>query len=552
MRNLTKLYALIALAAGCADNAYDPNAPAIDPNAPKVHITSPARGTIAGDVQTVTVTGTVTDDGEVSEVKVNDVVATVAGGSFTAQVPVTAGTNLLHAVAKDAQGNVGKESRAVVAGPMATLARHIPDGITATLSAQTIDAIARGTATYIKDGDLTAAVTPMNPVVDAGTTNGVPDCLYGQAMITNLDVSDADIVMAPQNGGIFFSADLTQPRVGMHLQWSVSCLDGSRDIVIAASKISIQGVLKVGVAGGNFDIKLEDQNVQITGFDLQLGGVPDTIINMLSLDTALGPILGFAAERLVVPMLNNSLKGLNETKTVDVFGRQLKVDIKPSQVSFTRDGGMILVNTSLRAAGDSGNFVFVPNTVPDMDMAVGFQLAVADDTANQLLTSLWSAKGLDQTLMLENGSYGEVGKLFDSVQLEAKVPPYVNANDGKLQLTVGDLLAVFKNGAAAVTAVAINAQVELKVVEGSDGKLRFDVGEPTMYVDILDDAIIEGANALSNAEYEAIISFALSRVVAVGSGALGTIPLPSFGGVAVSNLSVEDQHGYLIVGGEIQ
>ncbi len=60
MRHL-KLLALISIAA-CADNAYDPDAPAIDPNAPRVHITSPARGTIAGDVQTVTVTGTASDD----------------------------------------------------------------------------------------------------------------------------------------------------------------------------------------------------------------------------------------------------------------------------------------------------------------------------------------------------------------------------------------------------------------------------------------------------------------------------------------------------------
>jgi len=554
MRSFTKLTtALIAIGVvACADNAYDPNAPAIDPNAPRVHITSPTRGTIAGDVHMVTVTGTVTDDsGAVAEVKVNDVVATLAAdNTFTASVPVTAGTNLLHAVAKDAQGNVGKESRAVVAGPMATLARHIPDGITATLSAQTIDAIARGAAGFIKTGNLTAAIAPMNPVVNVGAPTG-PDCLYGQAHITSLTVSDADILMSPQTGQIFMSAELTNPRVGMHLQWAVGCLDGSRDIVVTASKISVQGNLKVGVVADKFDIKLENQNVQITGFDLQLGGVPDTIIDMLSLDTALGPIIGWATERFVVPMLNNSLAGLNETKTVDVFGKQLQIDIKPSQINFTRDGGMVLLNTSLRAKNDTGNFVYVPNTLPAMDMSQGFQLAVADDTANQLLTSLYSAKALDGTFDLANGSYGDVGKLFDSVQLEAKVPPYVEANGDKLIMTVGDLMATFKNGGAVTTQVAINAQVELKVVEGMDGKLRFDVGTPTTYVDILDEAI-EGSNSLSNADFEAIVSFSLSRIVAVGSGSLGAVPLPAFGGVAVTNLTIQDQFGYLIVGGEVQ
>jgi hypothetical protein len=152
MRNVIKLFAVIAAVGFAAcDNPYDPNGPAIDPNAPRVHITTPALGTIAGDVKTVTVTGTVTDEGGVDSVKVNDVTATVASdGTFTAEVPVHAGTNLLHAIALDAQGNKGKETRAVVAGAQATLARQIPNAITATISAQTIDAVARGAATYIR------------------------------------------------------------------------------------------------------------------------------------------------------------------------------------------------------------------------------------------------------------------------------------------------------------------------------------------------------------------------------------------------------------------
>ena len=35
---------------------------------------------------------------------------------------------------------------------------------------------------------MTSLVTPMNPIVDYGTTNGQPDCLYAQARITGMDV----------------------------------------------------------------------------------------------------------------------------------------------------------------------------------------------------------------------------------------------------------------------------------------------------------------------------------------------------------------------------
>src|SRR5690606_25628915 len=159
-----------------------------------------------------------------------------------------------------------------------------------------------------------------------------------------------------------------------HLQWAVSCLDGSRDIVISAQHISVQGMLRAGVLGRDFDIRLDNQNVQITGFDLQLGGVPGTIVDMLSLDTAMGPILGWATERFVVPMLTKSFAGLNETKTLDVFGQQIDIDIRPREITFTPDGGMVRLDTMMRAKQDTGSYVFAPNTAPVMDMSQGFQL----------------------------------------------------------------------------------------------------------------------------------------------------------------------------------
>ena len=66
------------------------------------------------------------------------------------------------------------------------------------------------------------------------------------------------------------------------------------------------------------------------------------------------------------------------------------------------------------------------------------------------------------------------------------------------------------------------------------------------------DENVDGANALSNAQFEVVTSFALGRVVAVGSGSVGAIPLPSFGGVAVRDVAITEQTGYLVLDGEIQ
>jgi hypothetical protein len=113
-------------------------------------------------------------------------------------------------------------------------------------------------------------------------------------------------------------------------------------------------------------------------------------------------------------------------------------------------------------------------------------------------------------------------------------------------------MATFKNGESVATAVSVNAKIELKVTaDEATGALRLDLGTPEVFVDILDENI-DGANSLSTSEFEAITSFALTRVVSVGSGVVGAIPLPAAGGVAVKNVSVTQQTGYVVVNGEIQ
>jgi Glucodextranase, domain B len=551
---LTAALIVFAAAGAACDNAYDPDAPAIDPNAPRIHITSPERGTFAGAVQTIEVKGNVVDDTAVTSVTVNDTPATVnPDGTFSVIVTVEPGTNLLHAVAKDAQGNTGKETRAVVAGKLSSIDRTITQAITASLSAQTFNAIGTGAGKFIQDTNLTSMVTPMNPVVDYGTENGVPDCLYAQAHITGLDVGKAKVSLAPQAGGLYMDATLENVRMDTHLQWAVSCLDGSKNVGIGASKIRVKGMFSVGIkAGGEFDIKLVNPQVTVTGFDVDLGGVPGEVIDYLDLDQRMGPIIGWATERFVVPMLNNAFNGLNDTKTIEVFGKQIDIALAPNRIEFDVVGAIVMLDSELRAQGDesSPGFVYVANTLPAMDKSQGFQLAIADDAANQLLSSLWAAKALEVGLDLKTGSYGEVGKLYDRVEITAKVPPHIDASNDRLRMTIGDLIATFKNGEAIATQVAINAQVDI-TAKKADGVIRLDVGSPTTYVDILDENV-DGTNALSNAQFEAIATFALGRVIAVGSGSVGAIPLPSLGGVSVKDVDVSQQTGYLVVDGEVQ
>ncbi|MBC7976415.1 MAG: Ig-like domain-containing protein [Myxococcales bacterium] len=558
MRNAS-IFALLSLGllgagalTGCSDQPYDPEAPALDPDAPNIHITTPARGTFAGDVRTVMVHGTVTDNDAVASVEVNGVAATLDGkGEWSVTVPVTTGTQLLHAVAKDAQGNVGKESRAVVTGPMKPIATAVPQAITATMSAQTFDAVGRGVTGFLRTGDLAGLIAPQNPIVNV---NPDSDNNFARADVIGMSVGAATTVaLVPRPGGLALDVELHDVEVKVRLAYAVLGIDGGRDVTVAASRIKVTGNLNLGVAQGAFDIQLVDQHVTVTGFDVDFGGVPGKIIDLLRLDRVLGPVVGLAIEKLVVPMVNRALGGLNHTQTLDVLGTPVDIQVRPAHIACDADGAVIELDTTLRAQGDSASpgYVYLANTAPAMATDRGFQLAIADDAANQLLGSYWAAKGMDLTFDLTTGSYGQIGELYDRVELSAKVPPYVDAHGGALKLTIGDLVATFKHGSEVATQVAVSAEVELKVVTASDGTPRLDVGSPTTYLDVLDENI-NSANPLSNAQFEVITSFALARVIAFGSGAIGAVPLPSFGGVGLHDVAIAEHGGYLVVEGEVQ
>ncbi len=548
---LTTTVALLTLSA-CSDHAFDPDGPAVDPNAPKIEITSPDFGTFAGDVAMIDVKGTATDDTAVASVTVNDVPAVLAAdGTWDAMVPVTPGTRLLHAVATDTSGNTGTRTRAVVIGTTTPIATSVPNAITASLSAQTFDAIGRGASNFVETADLESMIASSNPVIDVG---GGPDCLYGMGSITSISLANAVITLVPQTGGLALDVELDNPDIGMHLDYAAACLDGSRDITISATHISITGNMTVAVNAGQFAITLDTPNVTITGFDAELGGIPGAVVDLLDLNAAMGPIVGWAAEKFVTPVINTALSGLNTAKTVTVLTTPVDINVTPSKIDFDASGAIVELDTSFRAHGDdaSPGFVELQNLTPSMSTAHGFELAVASNAANQLFGSFWAAGGMKDSIPLNTGNYGDLGQLYDSVQISAKVPPFVDAGGSSLKLTIGDLMATFMSGEIAVTQVAVNAEVDVQVkTDPTTGDISLDVGNPTTYVDVLDQGVM-GANELSNAQFEAISSFALSRIVAYGSGAVGAIPMPSVGGVSVQDVSIAPQVGYLVLDGDVQ
>jgi hypothetical protein len=158
---------------------------------------------------------------------------------------------------------------------------------------------------------------------------------------------------------------------------------------------------------------------------------------------------------------------------------------------------------------------------------------------------------MEYELPLTSGDYGDVGVLFDSMTIEALLPPSVDADgDGALSIVIGDLIASFKRGDDVVTKVAINGTVALGVVATGETGLKLEVGDPAVDVDLLDDDVA-GANTLDREEFESLVSFAATRATHAVAGLVGVIPLPAVGGVMLSDVEIQATDGYVRVDGTL-
>ena len=261
-------------------------------------------------------------------------------------MPVKPGTNLLHAVANDASGNAGKETRAVVAGPMDSLSQDVPDAITATLSAQTFDAIGRGTAGFLTTGDLEAIVAPHNPVYNVG---GGPDCLYAMASITSVSIGGAAVTLRPQTGGLVVDVELDNVLIGMHLQYAAACIDGSRDVTAAATHIQISGDLRSASSATTWQPLQQPERHDHRARSPARRRARRSSICCHSIPRSAGSSVGRGE---VLGSRNTALAGLNNAKTIDVLhaGRRRGLAVADQ---LDASGAIVKLDTQMCAHGDS-------------------------------------------------------------------------------------------------------------------------------------------------------------------------------------------------------
>jgi len=544
MRNLLASIAPALLIAACTGGPADLKDP------PVLRVTSPERALVKDGAGDVVVKGVATpNEGgiPVSKVTVNNVSANVAAdGSFQATVQIQEGASFIETIALDSDGGKAVDTRAVHAGSIRNAAANVDNAMTASMSTGAFAKISAAAGPIVKGMNIAEMLAPMQPMQHAGDEAG-PDCLYEQVFVNDVKFSDVQIQLIPQNGGLGFRFQVDNLDVPGRADYAVACLDGSTNIRVTASRVVVAGTLLVSPNGmKGFKTDLVDQDITLTGLNVQASGVPGTIMGMIDFDGWISSIIGYGAELAMEPMMNSALGGLAGPKAITVLGKNLRMEVSPTDISFGNDGALVSMSMSMGIGGaEAAKYVYVPNGNPTMDPGNGFQLGLADDLANGMMSQAKEI-GLLNLEMPANGG------TFDSTSISMTLPPMINANgDGSMQIILGDMMATFKAGGTPVAKAAVNAKIALKVATAGNGyAVALELGKPELMFNILDD--IANETRLSNADLETAAAGCIEAQIAHISALLVNIPLPAIAGLQMRNLTVGSDNGFVMVKGNFE
>lgn len=545
MRTKLIAVAMILPVWACTDDGVTP-----PPESPELVVTSPARGTMEAGLAWVEVQGTVAPSpsgSPISKVEVNGNIATLAeDGSWSVMVQVRPGVNLLETKATAKDGGTADDTRGVVTGTFRGPDATIENALSAGLSKQTFAVLGRKAADLVEQVDLAAMVMPMNPVVAKGlSSSGEEDCLFGKVnVLPGLDLTTASIGIVPNDDGLALDVAINGLVIPTRARYAAACINGSSNITVRATTARVRGQIGVTASGGRFHVTLENPQVTFTGFDVQASGVPGAVIDLLDLDNEIGGVLATAIEKFVGPMVQDAIEGVKVgPQTMAVLGKNVTVNVAAAGVGFDSEGAEMALDARIQVGGGARSFLYTDDQVPPMRTGAHVDLAIADDTINQLLTGFWAAGGLDLTIPKNMGSY-------DAITLEAKLPPVVQpGSEGTLRITMADLLVHLTNRGDEITVLAMNVDVALKVEPNAinPGLASITITPPVIRADVVMDK-----TGMTPETLESVMPIMIEHMMSTFTPLLSVVPVPSVAGLEIEDLNLATVGGYVAASATIR
>jgi hypothetical protein len=527
-----------------------------DQAAPRVVLSAPARGTMTQDAR-VRVTGTVSDEGSgVAELTVNGAPAEVAAdGSFAVDVDLPVGVTVVETVARDRAGNVGKDVRAVLAGPLAPVEQSVSDALAARLGPGAFTVVGQVLGNLVSNMDLTAPVAAGNPVVDMGGS-----CLGAKVNVESIAKGPVSVSLVPEAGRVGVGVAIVNLDVRLRASYKVACIGGSSNIRITANVTQLTGKLALGASGGKLTSAAENVDLQFQGFNVDVSGLPGVIVDLLqdTVNDAVADKVRDAVRDAVPPLVADLLTEFDGAElTLGALGKDMVVSVRPQTVAIDAAGLFAVIEGGVAVSGGTGaEYLSTPAPADAALMAGmnGLGVGVADDLVNQLLAGLWAGGALEQNLALGPDSPATLffGPDVAGVELSLSLPPTLSvAPGGELRVVIGDAMVNVVDAAGAPLAeLAVTIDVGFTVAVTPDGRLTLALGTPTVRTQILaqSDSL---PVVLTEETVAAMVELLSGQLVESATQGLGSLPIPAIGDAMVTNAQVATESGFLVLRGDL-
>ncbi len=544
------LIGILALSVGCGSSPGPEEEPrAYDEYAPTITITSPQRGLIEDNSTELMVEGLVTDDvSGVALVYVNGQPAVVKpDGTFRAPIALESGLNVIETKATDAVGKEAADVRAVLVGEFAPADESVGDGLGFRINSQTLSVLETIAADSIANMDIESAIVSQSPLARFDKL-----VFHGWVRADTASLGGvSSISITPSDGGIIFDIILED----LHVEGIID-RDSSADrrYTLDVKKIHILGEMKISLDGDNLKFNTNSTWVNIREQDVDFNSTLfyDFIFGVFvdaSSDFSKG--LEKVAREQLPAQIDAFLADFLSTKTVNLLGQSIEMDIVPSQVSFDDTGGLIAADTRIVAGNGASGFyrthVALPDTVrSSSDSAL--QLGVADDVLNQLLSTLWGSAGVIHSIPIAADSQLSLGGQVARLDVNPLLPPVAGADgDGPLSLGVGDLMvSAYDSSDTELFHIAVALETMLSVRLAGD-----NIQLATTGTQVKTQLIRWDETKIDKLTLDLLLAALPSQIDPLVSGALGDVALPSFSGSQVSSPALGPAAGYLLVTGDL-
>jgi len=554
-------------------SACDERTVLLDLHAPQLELVSPARGSAwpdEGPAPWLHVEITADEDADLQGLRVDGVVAAMGpeGGTHQAPLDNSAGLHLLVVEAEDAAGNVTQDHGSYLCGRLEEPGPGTRPQSVLQVGPEALRAL------EAKVNALALGFDPA-PLVGEGL-----ELYASDAVVLHLTGvhwgAHPPVTLSADPKGLRTDVQLAELRAELVLDSPERDTEPT-PFEVRVQRLRAEGLVTMGASGGRPSGTLSVTRIAMEG--LQVRGLLDPLFEgdslLIALLEGLAPVvLQALLENLLPVYVEQSLEQLLRPVTVPL--PDMDLEIRPWVHDLKADARGLRIWLGLRAdlptgpqvPGREGLALLRHLPPPELPPHPGVSLLLGEDMLNLMLYRVWQAGTLDGVIdqsvlddakaeiQLVAGMLGSVADLRGAdpeaplaLQLTPSLPPRVELQPERIQLTLGDLL-VHASCAEAPNDPLLRLAVSAQVGVAPRGGPRSEEVDPGVeQLDLLLDVLDTDLHDRAERDYEPIVRSQLQGLGPTLATLLNPVRLPLLFGVQLHDLTLQgtQQGGYLLL-----